>query len=180
MSLNHGDLAPSFELPGVDGKSHALDHYADKEALVVVFTCNHCPYAKAYESRLVALQDTFGSQGVQVIAINPNEDKNYPEDSFENMVTRAQTAGFNFPYLRDESQSIAQAYGAERTPHVFVFDKGRKLAYTGAIDDNWKDAAAVEKTPLANALKNLLAGNQPDEPSTFAIGCSIKWREDAT
>lgn len=175
MSLALGDLAPDFSLPGTDGATHSLSQYADKPALVVIFSCNHCPYVQAYEGRMVALQQAFGERGAQLICINSNETAHYPEDSFDNMVTRAREQLFNFPYLRDETQEVARAYGAERTPHIFAFDAARRLAYTGAIDDNWKEPTAVTRHHLREALEDLLAGRPVAEPSTHAIGCSVKW-----
>ena len=171
-----GGQAPVFKLKGTDGKTHSLDEYADKKALAVVFTCNHCPYAQAYEDRLIALQAEFGDKGFQFVAINSNEDKNYPEDSFDRMVERAKAKKFNFPYLRDESQDAARAYGAVRTPHLFVFDGQRKLAYTGRVDDNWQQPGQVKSRDLRNAVAEILDGKPVTTPETYAIGCTIKWK----
>ena len=175
MTLNLGDAAPHFDLPGTDGYRHKLEEYADKVALVVIFSCNHCPYVQAYEDRMMELQRTFGPQGAQLVAINSNETAHHPEDSFDHMVERAQARNFNFPYLRDDSQEIARAYGAERTPHIFAFDRDQKLVYTGAIDDNWKEPEAVTRPYLADALTALIAGQPVAEATTHAIGCSVKW-----
>ncbi len=176
MSLQIGDPAPAFSLPGTDGRTHALDGLSDKPVLVVVFSCNHCPYVQAYEDRLVAIQRDYAQRGVQLIAINSNDDVNYPEDSFEQMVTRAGAKGFNFLYLRDASQAVARAYGATHTPHLFVFDRARALRYTGKIDDNWQDPKAVTRRYLRDVLDALLAGRAPAEAQTHAIGCTIKWK----
>ena len=175
MALAIGDPAPPFALPGTDGTTHALADYADKTALVVIFSCNHCPYVQAYEGRMKALQADYAAKGAQLICINSNETVHYPEDSFDHMVARAKAEGFNFPYLRDESQAVAHAYGAERTPHIFCFDRDRRLAYTGAIDDNYKDPAQVTRRYLREALDAILAGQPVAEPTTHAIGCSVKW-----
>lgn len=169
--------APDFKgLPGADGKTYGLSDFSSSKVLVVVFSCNHCPYVQAYEDRLIALQREFKGQGVQLVAINSNDAVNYPDDSFENMAVRAKEKQFNFPYLRDEDQSVAKAYGATHTPHLFVFDAGRKLAYTGKIDDNWQNPKSVKRQYLREALSALTQGKKPAEAETFAIGCTIKWK----
>ena len=169
------DKAPDFNLPGVDGNNYSLSNFKDKKVLIVMFTCNHCPYVQAYEDRLIALQKEFKDKGVVFIAINPNDDKNYPEDNFENMVKRAKEKGYNFPYLRDESQSVARAYGATHTPHIFVFDEDRRLRYTGKIDDNWREPNKVKERYLRDAILSLLEEKEIKKPDTYAIGCTIKW-----
>jgi peroxiredoxin len=174
--MNLGDTAPDFSLKGVDGKTYSLASFKDAKALVVVFSCNHCPYVMAYEDRMIALQKDYAAKGARFVAINANDAENYPDDSFENMVARAKEKGFNFPYLRDDSQKAAKAYGATHTPHLFAFDAARKLAYTGKIDDNWQDAAAVKSTFLRDALDDLVAGKKPRLAETHAIGCTIKWK----
>ena len=173
--LHLGDLAPAFALPGVDGRTHRLDDFTEHEVLVIIFSCNHCPYVQAYEDRLIAVQRDYAARGVQVIAINPNDDAGYPEDGFGKMVERAKGKHFNFPYLRDASQEVAKAYGATHTPQLFVFDRGRRLAYTGKIDDNWQRPEAVRRHYLRDTLDALLRGSAPSEPATHAIGCTIKW-----
>jgi len=175
-ALKLTDRLPEFRnLPGVDGKAHSSKEYSDKNILVVVFSCNHCPYVRAYEDRIIALQREYGPKGVQVIAINSNDTKNYPEDSFDKMVLRAKEKGFNFPYLRDEDQSVAEAFGATHTPQFFVFDRERKLRYAGRMDDNWEHPAAVKENYLRDALDALLAGKDVPVPETYSIGCTIKW-----
>lgn len=175
--MKTGTPAPDFKnLAGVDGKKYSLSDFSSSKALVVVFSCNHCPYVQAYEDRMTALQQEFKGQGVQFVVINSNDAVNYPDDNFENMVVRAEKKKFNFPYLRDEDQRVAKAYGATHTPHLFVFDAARKLAYTGKIDDNWQDPRAVKKQFLREALSALVQGKKPAEPETFAIGCTIKWK----
>ena len=177
MMLELGAAAPDFSLPGVDGKTLALADFRASKALCVIFSCNHCPYVQAYEGRMVELQKKYGPLGAQLLAINSNDSDGYPEDSFENMKKRAAEQGFNFPYLRDESQAVAKAYGAQRTPHIFLFDAARKLAYIGRIDDNYKDPTAVKAHELADAIEDVLASRPVKVPETFAVGCTIKWKE---
>lgn len=173
--LRGGDPAPDFSLPGVDGKTYQLQSFVGKPALVVLFSCNHCPYVQAYEDRLIEIQREYKDRGVQLMAINSNDDMNYPEDSFENMVKRAKAKGYNFPYLRDAFQQVALAYGATHTPHLFVFDHHRRLRYTGKIDDNWQHPDSVKRRYLREALEAILRDGEPAEPTTHAIGCTIKW-----
>ncbi len=170
--------APDFDLLGVDGKNHSLGSFAAKPVLVVVFSCNHCPYVRAYEDRMVAIQRDYAAKGVQLVAINSNDEKSYPEDSYPEMVKRAKEKGFNFPYLRDGSQSVVDAYGAVCTPHVFAFGKERKLRYRGRIDDS-KDPKAVTVHDLRNALDDLLTSGEVRVPDTRPFGCSIKWMQMA-
>lgn len=176
MSLKIGDPAPPFTLPGTDGRTHSLDGLSGKPVLVVVFSCNHCPYVQAYEDRLVAIQRDYAGRAVQVVAINSNDDVHYPEDSFEQMVARAKAKGFEFLYLRDASQEVARAYGATHTPQLFVFDRDRTLRYTGKIDDNWQNPVAVTRRYLREVIDALLSGRAPAESQTHAIGCTIKWK----
>lgn len=175
-NINAGDDAIPFELPGVDGETHKLADYEEKEAVAVIFTCNHCPYARAWEDRIVSIQDDYGSSGLQVIAINANDAEKYPDDGFPQMKQRAKEKGFNFPYLHDESQEVARAYGAERTPEVFLFDAARKLAYHGAVDDNYDDPDAVRDAYLRDAIEAVLSGERPSTPHTSPVGCTIKWK----
>jgi peroxiredoxin len=182
MALTHskglplGTKAPPFRLTGVDDRTYDLDSFRDARALVVVFTCNHCPYAKAYEKRFVELAGDYRERGVAFVAINPNDDRGYPEDSFENMKARAKERGFDFPYLRDDTQEVARAYGAVCTPDVFVFDEARALRYAGRVDDNWRDESGVKRRELRDALDAILANRPIDFDVTPAMGCSIKWR----
>lgn len=168
--------AIDFELPGVDGKSHSLKELADKKAVIVIFSCNHCPYVQAYEDRIIEIQKDYAAKGVQVVAINSNDSLNYPEDSYENMVKRAKERKFNFLYLRDEDQKAARAYGATHTPHIFLFDQKGELRYTGKIDDNWQEPGKVKKRYLRDAVDAVIAGKSVPEPETHAIGCTIKWK----
>lgn len=175
--MKTGAQAPDFKnLPGTDGKNHSLDEFSNTKALVIFFSCNHCPYVQAYEDRVMALQKEFKSKGAEFIAINANDADNYPDDSFENMVKRAQERKFNFMYLRDESQQVAKAYGASHTPHLFVFNADKKLSYTGRIDDNWQEPAKATQHYLRDVLTALTQGKEPEIKETFAIGCTIKWK----
>jgi len=174
-ALKIGEAAPAFSgLTGVDDKQHGLSDYGKARLVVVVFTSNHCPVAVAYEDRLIALQKDYEAKGVQVLAINSNSAKVQPPDSFENMKKRAKEKEFNFPYLHDETQKVARQYGATCTPHVFVLDKDRKIAYMGAVDDNIK-ADKVKDHSLRNALDALLNGEKPPKEVTRQFGCGIKW-----
>ena len=175
-NLKIGSSAPNFDLIATDGKKYSLSSFDDKQALIVIFSCNHCPYVQAYEGRIKEIQEKYKGKGVTIVAINSNEDVNYPDDSFENMRRRAEEQNFNFPYLRDEDQSIARAYDASHTPEIFLFDKERKLAFHGKIDDNWQEPEKVQNHYLKNALDELLVGKEISVPETFTIGCTIKWK----
>jgi peroxiredoxin len=170
--LKIGDPAPTWsDLVGVDDAKHSLADYKDAKLLVLVFTCNHCPVAVAYQDRLIAIQKDYKDKGVQVVAVNVN---NIAEDKLDKMKVRAKEKGFNFPYLYDPTQKIGRDYGATHTPHVFLLDKDRKLAYTGRIDDN-QNPAKVKKQDLRAALDALLAGEKPPVTVTKQFGCTIKW-----
>ena len=169
-----GSPAPDFDLPGVDNRRYTLLAFNDKAVLVVIFSCNHCPYVKDYETRMVSIQRDYSSKGVQLVAINSNDDKAYPEDSFTEMIKRAKLRGFNFPYLRDETQKVVDAYGGVCTPHVFAFDSKRLLRYRGRIDDS-RDPSKVAHPDLRNALDDMVAGGSVRVPDTRPFGCSIKW-----
>ena len=175
MSAVLGAEAPQFDLPGVDGQSHSLDSYADANVLVLVQSCNHCPYVQAWEGRLSAIASDYADRGVRLIAVNSNDAVSHPEDSFEEMQKRSREQGFTFEYLYDEPQVVAQALGAERTPEVFVYDRDRRLRYHGAIDDN-RDETGVSQQYLRDALDALLAGSDPAVAQTPAVGCTVKWR----
>lgn len=172
-----GSPAPDFNLEGIDGKKYSLASFKIAKALIIIFSCNHCPYVQAYEERIKQIQKDYGDRGVNVIAINSNEDINYPDDSFDNMKKRAAEQKFNFPYLRDEDQSVAHAYGATHTPEIFLFDKNRNLSFHGKIDDNWQEPNKVQNQYLKNALDELLDGKEISVPETFTIGCTIKWKK---
>ena len=175
MTLATGDPAPAFDLPGVDGESHALSDYAEAPALAVVWSCNHCPYVQAWEGRMNQIQRDYGQLGVRLVAVNSNDGAAYPEDSFEEMQARARRQGFTFDYLHDADQSVARAYGPSRTPEVFLFDRDRKLVYHGAIDDS-RDELAVTEHYLREALDAVLEGREPPEAETMPVGCSVKWK----
>ena len=172
-----GDVATDFSLKNVDNKMVSLSDYKDAKGYIVIFTCNHCPYAKAYENRIIGLNYKYASKGYPVIAINPNDPKLEPQDSFEGMQQRAKEKGFTFPYLFDEGQKIYPQYGAVRTPHVFVLQKenGKNIIrYIGAIDDNYSDANDVNHRYVEDAVDALLSGKPVAVATTVAIGCSIK------
>jgi len=176
--LEIGQQAPDFALPGTDGQTHRLsDLLRDHRAVAVIFSCNHCPYVRAWEGRMIDLQREYAERGVALVAINPNDDVRYPDDNFDAMKQRAQEQGFNFRYLRDDSQDVARAYGAERTPHVYLLDSSGVLRFRGAIDDNYEQPEAVQRTYLRDALDAVLAGQAPPVETTPAVGCTIKWRE---
>ena len=175
--LKIGEKGPDFRLPGVDGKTVSMADFASSPVLVVMFTCNHCPYVQAYEDRLIALQAEYAGKGVSFVAINANDETLYPEDAFEKMVARAKSKRFNFSYLRNADQTVASAYGAEYTPEIFVLDRERRLRYTGRIDDDWKDPGRVGRRDLKEAIEALLAGRPVTQPETYTIGCTIKWAD---
>ena len=175
--LNLRSTIPHFEnLPGTDGRRYSLKDFSAGKALVVVFSCNHCPTVQAYEDRMIAFQHEYRAKGVQLVAVNSNEDDNYPEDNFDEMVKRARQRGFNFPYLRDAEQTTAKAFGATHTPEFFLFDQEMKLRYHGKMDDNHRDPAAVRVRYLAEAADAILAGKEVKEAETYSIGCTIKWK----
>jgi thiol-disulfide isomerase/thioredoxin len=175
--LTIGSHIPHFEnLPGVDGKKYAVKDFDNAKILIVVFSCNHCPYVKAYEDRMIAFQRDYAGNGVQLVAINSNETQNYPEDNFDEMVNRAKAKGFNFFYLRDENQSVATNFGATHTPEFFVFDTDRKLRYHGKFDDNHQNPNAVKVFYVRDAVNALLAGKEVPVAETYSIGCTIKWK----
>ena len=171
-----GSSAPDFNLPATDGQNYSLDSFTNAHALVIVFTCNHCPYAKAAWPLLVKLAQEFKEKGVAFIGINPNDDKQYPEDSLEMMKQKVDEWQISFPYLRDETQEVARTYGAVCTPDVFVFNQNRKLYYHGRINDNWQEPEKVTQEELKEALESVLADNHPPTIQYPSIGCSIKWK----
>ena len=184
-TLEIGAPAPSFHLPGVDGKEYSLEDFKDARLLLVVFTCNHCPTAQAYEQRLIDLHADYSDRGVAVVAISPNSDAavrldelGYTDlgDSLEDMKRRAADRGFKFPYLYDgETQETSTKYGVRATPHVYLFDEQRRLQYVGRIDDN--DIKEPTKQDARNAIEDLLAGRPVATPTTRVFGCSTKWAD---
>jgi peroxiredoxin len=175
MTIALGTDAPEFDLPGVDGRNHKLEDYEDVDALVLIQSCNHCPYVQAWEGRMMDLQRELGDRGVRIVAVNSNDADAYSEDSFEEMKARAERRGFNFDYLYDESQQIARELGSERTPEVFLFDRDRRLRYHGAIDDS-RDPGGVTQPYLRDALEAVLDGRAPEPTETPPVGCTVKWR----
>lgn len=175
MALEINASCPAFELPGTDDQTHTLASFGD-EILVVVVSCNHCPYVIAYEERMIALAKEYGPKKVGWVCVNANDATRYPDDGMQPMKVRARERGFPFPYLRDDSQTFVRALGARFTPEVFVFDRERKLRYHGRIDDNHRDPARVTSPDLKNALEALVAGKAPPIAETTAFGCSVKWK----
>jgi peroxiredoxin len=174
--LHTGDRAPPFALPGTDGRTWRLEDLADAPWLLVVFHCNHCPYAQAWEGRLIELQKEYAARGLRTVLINSNETEHHPEDRFEKMAERAREKGYPFPYLRDESQDVARAYGALVTPHPMLFDRERRLVYQGRIDDNHERPDRVRHRYLRDAIEASLAGRRPEPAELSVLGCSVKWR----
>jgi peroxiredoxin len=175
FTLELGAKAPDFALKGVDGNIWRLADFAQAKALVVFFSCNHCPYVIGAEERINQFYANYSPRGVAMVAINSNETVGHPTDSFEHMVERARERGFKFAYLRDESQEVALTYGALRTPHFYVFDQDRKLAYTGRMDDSPREASKATTRELRDAVDATLAGKKPAVALTNPIGCNVKW-----
>jgi peroxiredoxin len=172
MSVSIGAQAPTFELPDTEGTTHSPD---GDPATVVVFTCNHCPYALAWNDRIMDVARDYRERGVRVLAINSNDAQRYPRDSYEAMKRRVAAEGWPLPYLRDESQDVARAYGAQTTPDVFVLDAERRLRYRGAPDSDYDDPSQ-NAAWLRGAIDAVLAGQDPSPRETKPIGCSIKWK----
>ena len=175
FTLQIGQSAPDFDLPGVDDKRYALASFKEAPVLIVAFWCNHCPYVIGSEDRMKRFVADYAPRGVAVAAINSNETENHPGDSFAKMVERARQRAYNFPYLRDETQEVARAYGALRTPHFYVFDRDRKLRYTGRMDDNPRTPGTEKTHELRDAVDALLAGKHVPVGMTNPIGCNVKW-----
>jgi thiol-disulfide isomerase/thioredoxin len=190
QTLAIGERAPDFNLPGIDGKTYSLQSFKNAKVLVVVFMCNHCPTSQAYEQRMVKLTADYAGKGVSVVAINPNnpnslrlDELGYSDvgDSFEDMKIRARDSKFNFPYLYDgETEITSNQYGPVATPHIFIFDKDRKLRYNGRIDDMENPAKTPHSLDARNAIDALLNGKEVAVPVTKTFGCSIKWAEKST
>ncbi len=175
-ALSIGEKAKPFSLPATNGEEYSLASFDGSSLLAVIFSCNHCPYVQAWEDRMVQIQADYEDKGVQLVAINANDASKYPDDDFESMKARANEKSFNFPYLRDESQEVAEAYGAERTPEVFLFDSDRELVYHGAIDDNYDDPGSVNAAYMRDAIEAVLTGGEPEVKNTSPVGCTIKWK----
>lgn len=175
-----GDKAADFTLKNVDDKMVSLSDYSEEKGVILIFTCNHCPFSVAYEDRIIALDKKYKKLGYPVIAINPNDPKAYPSDSFDEMKVRAKDKGFTFPYLLDDKQEIYPIYGATKTPHIYLLDKKSgnfKVAYIGAIDNSARDESKVTETYLEDAIDALLAGKSPKVTETKAVGCGIKTKK---
>ncbi|TAE33561.1 MAG: thioredoxin family protein [Cytophagales bacterium] len=174
-----GDVVADFQVRNIDNQFIALNKYANQKGIVVVFMANHCPFAKAYEDRLMAIHNRFAPQGFPVLAVQASDVAAYPEDAYETVQSRSRERGFPFPYTIDEIQAVARAFGATRTPQVFVLTVANGkfvVRYSGAIDDNPQDAAGVQKRHLEDALNSLLAGQSVTTNTTRPIGCAIKWK----
>ncbi|SRR5690554_4195609 len=175
FTLQPGEKAFDFDLPATDGTNYSLHSFSKSKYLVLFFTCNHCPYVKGSDEITRQTTEKYKDKGVEFVAINSNSDKTYPEDSFEHMKGRMEEFKFPWKYLRDESQAIALAYGALKTPHFFVFDELRKLVYTGRGVDNPRDITKMSVNDLDRVLDELTSGNPVTVPVTNPIGCNIKW-----
>jgi len=180
MKYQVGDAVGDFKLKNVDGKMIALSDYKSGKGAIVIFDCNTCPYSKAYNDRIIGLNKKYASKGFPLIAINANDPEVSPGDSFDEMVDQAKRKKYDFPYLIDETQSVAKSFGATNTPHVFVLQKSGddfKVAYIGTIDNNSRNASDATKRYVEDAVEALLAGQNVATPTTKAIGCGIKWKD---
>ena len=176
-----GDVASDFNLKNIDGKNISLAGFKSAKGYIVVFTCNTCPYAMAYEDRLIALNKKYAAQGYPVVAINPNDPVAQPADTYEKMQQKAKNKGFNFPYLMDPNHVITKQYGANRTPHVFLLQKtgkGNVVQYIGAIDNDTEGKSADKINYVQNAIDAIASGKKPAITTTKAIGCTIKWKKE--
>lgn len=176
-TIKLGTPAPDFNLPSVDGKKYKLADFSSKNVLAVFFICSHCPYVQAIEDRILKLWQDLKGKSVQFLGICSNDPTDYPDDSPENLLKRWREKQYGFPYLIDESQEVARAYGAVCTPDIFVFDSSRRLAYHGQLDNNWKDAKAVTRNDLREAVELILNGRKPVSEQVPSMGCSIKWKK---
>jgi peroxiredoxin len=179
-TLNYGvgDTVSDFKLKNVDGKMVSLSDFKNSKGVIVVFDCNTCPYSKAYKDRIVALNNKYADKGFPVININSN-DRESSGESFDDMVEMAKSSGYNFPYLSDDTQSVARSFGATNTPHVFLLKKNEKdftVAYVGAIDNNPRDGSSANKKYVEDAVNAILAGQSVPNAKTKAVGCGIKWK----
>ncbi len=175
FTLEIGNAAPEFNLPATDGNQYTLDSFRDSKYLVIFFTCNHCPYVIGSDEVTRETADKYASKGVQFVGINSNSKHTYAEDDFDHMVSRMKEHNFPWVYLYDESQEVALAYGALRTPHFYVFDEERKLVYTGRGVDSPRDASRITVNDLDRVLDELTSGKEVSIPATNPIGCNVKW-----
>lgn len=171
-----GAACPDFSLPAVDGKTYALKDFKNGKPFVVMFICNHCPYVKAIEDRLIQLGHDLKNLGVNLVAICSNDSSEHPEDNFENLKKRSEEKKYPFVYLHDESQQVAKKFGAVCTPDYYVYDQDLKAAYRGRLDDSWKDAGKVTRRELFSAVQDLLQNKKAPEAQTPSMGCNIKWK----
>ena len=171
-----GNDCPDFNLPGVDDKTYSLTSFPEGSPLVIMFICNHCPYVKAIEDRLIQLGFDLKKQNVPVVAICSNDESAHPEDSFDNLKKRSEEKNYPFVYLHDKDQNAARAFGAVCTPDYFVYDKNHKLAYRGRLDDSWKDESKITKRELYEAVQLLLKNEKVSDNQKASMGCSIKWK----
>ncbi|MFO1518660.1 MAG: thioredoxin family protein [bacterium] len=176
-NIRLGTPAPDFKLKSVDGKTVTLEDFKDKKVLVVMFICAHCPYVVAVEDRIIQLRREWEGKSVQLLGICANDPTDYPDDQPENLRKRAEAKGYGFPYLIDETQEVAKAYGAVCTPDIYVYGQDRMLAYHGRIDDNWKEPSKVTRRELKEAVDALLTGKSPSDEQMPSMGCSIKWKK---
>ncbi len=174
--LQLGDRWVTFTLRGVDNKLRSLVDYGDRVGVAVVFMCNHCPFVKAWEDRLIRIQADYGNLGVQIVAVNSDDAVRHPEDTFDKMVARARQKGYNFPYLHDEKQEVARAYGATHMPEIFLFDQLHTLCFRGVVDDNHQNPGAVQRAYLRQAITALLGGYHPPIEETDLVGTPISWK----
>ncbi|KIA92028.1 redoxin [Pedobacter kyungheensis] len=175
-----GDVVKDFALKNIDNKTVSMADYKDAKGFIVVFTCNTCPVAQAYQDRVAELNNSFAAKGYPVIAINPNDAEAVPAESFEKMQAEAKGKNFNYPYLLDPDHVVTKQFGASRTPHVFIVnktDKGNTVEYIGAIDNDPEGVNATKEDYVKNAINNLSSGKKPVVTSTKAVGCSIKWKK---
>ena len=175
-----GDKVTDFKLKNTNGKLVSLSDYKNDKGVIVIFDCNTCPYSKAYNDRIIALNKRYASNGFPVIAINANDPQKSPGDSFTDMVDQAGRRNYNFPYLQDDTQNVARTFGATNTPHVFVLKREKEdfvVAYIGAIDNNARDAAGADKKYVEEAIDALLQDKPIPTTKTKAIGCGIKWKD---
>lgn len=172
-----GKSAPDFKLRSVDGQTYSLSSFSDKKVLVIMFICNHCPYVQAIEDRIIQFQRDFAAKSVALIGVCSNDPTDYPDDRPESLLKRWREKDYRFPYLIDETQEVAKAYGAICTPDIFVYDEKRRLAYRGQLDNNWKEPAKVTRKDLWVAVDALLAQQLPPTEQYSSMGCSIKWKK---
>jgi peroxiredoxin len=172
-----GDVVQDFSLINIDGNTLSLQNYVGSQGVLVVFTCNHCPYAQMYEQRIISLHKRYRDKGIPVLAINSNDPEIVPDDSYENMQIRAKQKRYPFPYLFDEGQHVCVRFGATRTPHTFLLDQHMIIRYIGAIDDNAEVPGSVKNFWVENAIKAILANERPDPDFTRAVGCSIRRKQ---